>query len=165
MKFRLTILFWLVFGTVVSAEYAPRRTVTTTVEVCGCDPTASIAAIETFTTLTCCPTCSPIPVTNTEQLITSCTTPPSSTTVIRTNTGVHKYGNNLYTCSNAPCTFTYPAPCPTCYVCPYAQCWAIGSEFKTKHVQVYEYFQETLRSVCDQEWHIRVLPFYYTQLI
>ena len=139
---------------------------TTTIEVCGCtpdpasvdsDPIVTVAAVEAFTTLTCCPTCSPIPVTRTEQLITSCTTPLQSTTVICSDSGVHTYGGGLYTCSDTPCTFTYQAPCPTCYVCPFEQCWALDSEFKTKQVKVYEYVDQNLISTCEQEWSVTVL--------
>lgn len=164
MKFT-TVLFGLLLCVLTSADYAPRRTITTTIEICGCtsvdaaEPTASIAPIEPFTTLACCPTCPPIPVTRTDQLITSCTTPVKSTTVICTDSGVHTYGGNLYTCSNTPCTFTYPAPCPTCYVCPFDQCWTLDSEFKTKHVKVYEYFDESLVNVCEQEWLLTVSSF------
>jgi hypothetical protein len=127
-------------------------------EVCECPTTtAATATASAFTTLTCCPTCAPIPVTHTTQPITSCSTGYTSTTTVCTETGIQKCGDEFYPCWDAPCTIEYSAPCPTCYVCPYSDCWGPDSgNTPVKHVQVYEYVDHTNVGFWDEEWSCNV---------
>ena len=129
-------------------------------EVCEC-PTMSVATetatASPFTTLTCCPTCAPIPVTHTTQPITSCSTGYTSTTTVCTETGIQKCGDEFYPCWDAPCTIEYSAPYPTCYVCPYSDCWGPDSgNTPVKYVQVYEYVDDTNVGFWDEEWSCNV---------
>lgn len=136
-------------------------------EICDCASATCTAGTETaatetpFTTLTCCPTCAPIPVTQTTQPITSCSSAYLSTTTVCTETGIHKCGDDFYPCWDAPCTIEYSAPCPTCYVCPYSDCWGPDSDnTKVKHVQVYEYVEDNCVGSWDEEWQCNVYLFF-----
>ncbi len=107
-------------------------------EVCVC-PTATVLPVPAITTLVCCDTCAPITVTSSAQPITSCTTAYTKTATVCETGGVVLLGEKFYPCNSPPCAIEYEAPCPTCYVCPYSDCW-VPNNIKPKHVTVYEYF-------------------------
>jgi hypothetical protein len=152
-------------GLVSAGSYATQNIDTETVyvveftEVCVC-PTATAlptAISIPFTTLTCCPTCEPIPVTCTTQPITSCATTYKPTTTVCTEEGIQKCGDEFYPCWNPPCTIEYSAPCPTCYVCPYSDCWGPESDnTMLKHIQVYEYIEDMAVGYWNEEWECSV---------
>ena len=126
-------------------------------EVCECPTATATATAYPFTTLTCCPTCEAIPITCTTQPITSCATTYKPTTTVCTEEGIQKCGDEFYPCWNPPCTIQYSAPCPTCYVCPYSDCWAPDSDnIMSKHVQVYEYIEDMHVGYWDEDWECSV---------
>ena len=120
-------------------------------EVCLCPATPTIT-VPAITTMTCCDTCAPITITETAQPVTSCTTGFTTTTAMCQTPGVYLLGGTLYPCNSPPCAIEYQAPCPTCYVCPYSQCWVPNSS--PRCVQVYEYFGSYENEVgCwEEEW-------------
>lgn len=121
-------------------------------EVCVC-PTKTILPTPAITTLSCCDTCAPVTVTASAQLITSCTTGYTKTTTVCETAGVYVLGEKFYPCNSPPCLIEYQAPCPTCYVCPYSDCW-VPSNLKTKHVTICEYFDGYDNEIAcwDEQW-------------
>jgi len=109
-------------------------------EVCVC-PTQTSTALPSpaITTLVCCDSCAPVTVTESAQPITSCNTAFTKTTAVCETTGVVRLGEQFYPCNSPPCVIEYQAPCSTCYVCPYSDCW-VPNNMQPKHVTVYEYF-------------------------
>jgi hypothetical protein len=107
-------------------------------EVCLC-PTQTVLPTPAITTLVCCDSCAPVTVTATTQPITSCNTAFTKTTTVCETAGVVLLGQDFYACNSPPCVIEYQAPCPTCYVCAYSDCW-VPNNPKPKHVTVYEYF-------------------------
>jgi len=122
--------------------------------------TVTVTVPPPLTTISHCPTCPLIVVTESAQVITSCNSPTlSSTTTVCSTQGVFSCGGSTHTCFQPPCTTGYQAPCSTCYACPYNECWAPGPELAAvaKYVKVYEYFDNQLLDFCDELWQYEVL--------
>jgi hypothetical protein len=130
-------------------------------EVCACPTsTAKNPLVPALTTITCCESCAPIPITATTQLVTSCATSSKETTTICDEAGVYHLGDRFYPCNNAPCTIKYDSPCQTCYVCAYSDCWAPNANTinKPKNVKVYEYVGDDNNHVgyWEENWALKV---------
>jgi hypothetical protein len=126
-------------------------------EICVCPATTPV--VSAITTVTCCESCAPVPITATTQYVTSCTTSYKPTTTVCPTQGVYKCGDNFVPCHNAPCTIAYNAPSPTCYACAYNDCWAPGAmvNSKPKHIEVIEYFGDVHVGSWNENWVCKVL--------
>lgn len=142
----------VVTETVVVVEYT---------EVCQCPTATPLLLLQpAITTITCCDTCAPVTVTATDQLVTSCASTTKPTSTVCNEVGIYHLGEDFYPCNEAPCTIQYNAPCPTCYVCAYSDCWAPGAMInsKPKNVKVYEYFGSEQVGYCEENWWCSVFP-------
>jgi hypothetical protein len=128
-------------------------------EVCVCPAVTSV--VPAITTVTCCESCKPVPITATTQVVTSCTTSYKPTSTVCETEGVFKCGDDFVPCHNAPCTISYNAPCPTCYACAYSDCWAPGAVVNSqpKNVKVIEYFGDVHVGSWQENWFCNVYPF------
>jgi hypothetical protein len=121
-----------------------------------------------ITAISVCPTCPAVTVTATEQLITSCgDTTPTPTTTVCTTGGVYNLGGNgnfvIVKDADCPTTISYNAPCQTCYVCPYGQCYDSHSKLvAVKNVIIYEYQGSQQVGCTYEDWYCQEIEQYYT---
>ena len=131
----------------------------------GNDDVDIITVTLTVTPFTVCTPCpgTVVEVYETDQLITSCETSYSTGSMLATQAGDYQYGNTIFVCPTAPCEIIYNVPCPTCYVCPWDECYAptpapaaSSSPLPVKHIIIYVYFGEEVQAVHSEEWQIAV---------
>jgi hypothetical protein len=125
-------------------------------EICECQTTIDHIQPPALTTLTCCPSCAPISITALSQPVTSCTTSSIKTITICDHSGVYFLGEKVYPCADATCTIEYNAPCQTCYVCAYLDCWAPAAVTNKPNITVYEYLDNVQVGRWEENWAFKV---------